>query len=174
MSFEVSGGKDLEGFTGNPISIDSFNNFPLDKKVQAVLVALDQSFTYTKLCLASLYVSAGQARMICTNNDKNIVLNGQFYPGTGSIVDAIQVTLNNEYGSQLDHEPEFAGMPNPFIFDLIERDHDVSGRGDMCLLASSEKDLELSERSGITTCWIGKTGDLDKLPNRHVVDYLLP
>lgn len=80
--------------------IDSFNNYPIDEEINVVLVGLDDSFTYTKLCLSSLYVQTAKAKFICTNEVPFINLkNGLKYPGTGSIVEAIQLTLNNEHGS---------------------------------------------------------------------------
>ena len=41
------------------------------------------------------------------------------YPGAGSIVEAIQISLNNEEGSQETKRPEMVGKPNPFVIDLI-------------------------------------------------------
>lgn len=125
------------------------------------------------MCLASLYVSAGNAKMFCTSLQKNIKLNGRVYPGTGAFVDALQITLNNEHGSQLMTEPEVAGMPNPYVFDLIMDQHGLT-QTEMCFLASSEKDLEMSEKTRITTCWIGKSKMLDIQPKRELVKYLLP
>lgn len=121
FDFEVVGASDLEQFCDKPISIDTFNKIPLDPKVKAVLVASDKSFSCTKLCLASLYVSAGKAKLICTNTDKNFKLNGRVFPGTGSIVQSLKICLNNQHGSQLMTEPEVAGMPNPYVFELIRR-----------------------------------------------------
>lgn len=43
-------------FEKEPITIDAFNGHKLDEEVGAVLVGLDQDSTYTKLCLASLYI----------------------------------------------------------------------------------------------------------------------
>ncbi len=41
----------------------------LDPEIKAVIVGLDTQFTYSKLCLASLYISQGGAKFIATNND---------------------------------------------------------------------------------------------------------
>ena len=41
------------------------------------------------------------------------------YPGAGSIVEGIQITLNNEEGSQKTDRPEIAGKPNGFAMELI-------------------------------------------------------
>ena len=39
--FKTSGGQDNRPFENDPITIDSFNNFPMDKDVGALLVGLD-------------------------------------------------------------------------------------------------------------------------------------
>lgn len=65
------GAEEPDPFNGEPISIDSFNNFPMDKDIDVVLVAQDQNFNYTKLCLASLYIQNGKAKFICTNEEPN-------------------------------------------------------------------------------------------------------
>ena len=41
----------------------------IDPEVKAVVVGLDTKFTYTKLCLASLYINTGGAKFIATNDD---------------------------------------------------------------------------------------------------------
>jgi ribonucleotide monophosphatase NagD (HAD superfamily) len=49
------------------------------------------------LALASLYINNGGAKFICTNDTNQISLgNGMKYPGAGSIVEGIQITLNNK------------------------------------------------------------------------------
>ena len=88
-------------FNDEPISIDKFNNYPMVDGIEACVIGLDQQFNYTKLCLASLYIQNMKAKFICTNNDPYIPIANRHYPGTGSAVEAIQLTLNDERGSQL-------------------------------------------------------------------------
>ena len=47
--------------------IDSFNKYIMDPEVKAVLVGLDQNFTYTSLALPSLYINNEKCKVICTN-----------------------------------------------------------------------------------------------------------
>ena len=61
--------------------------------------------------------------MICTNEDSFIPIAGRKYPGTGSILESVQITLNNEKGSQLTTRPDVVGMPNPFAVEQIIKDH---------------------------------------------------
>lgn len=41
MGFEVSGADEHDPFNDKPITIDTFNNMPLDPSVDVVLIALD-------------------------------------------------------------------------------------------------------------------------------------
>jgi ribonucleotide monophosphatase NagD (HAD superfamily) len=45
----------------------NFNAYKMDPEVGAVLVGLDQNFTYTSLAIASLYINNGKRKFICTN-----------------------------------------------------------------------------------------------------------
>jgi ribonucleotide monophosphatase NagD (HAD superfamily) len=49
--------------------MEEFENYKLDPEIKAVVVGLDTQFTYTKLCLASLYINTGKAKFIATNDD---------------------------------------------------------------------------------------------------------
>mmetsp|Transcript_6658 Transcript_6658/g.10704 ORF Transcript_6658/g.10704 Transcript_6658/m.10704 type:complete len:119 (-) Transcript_6658:357-713(-) len=53
---KVEGGSDHSPFEDVPLDIDLFNNYPANEGVQAVVVGTDPGFTYSKMCLASLYV----------------------------------------------------------------------------------------------------------------------
>ena len=44
---------------------------------------------------------------------------GLKFPGTGSIVEAIQIALNNEEGSQERRRPEVVGAPNSFAVEFL-------------------------------------------------------
>ena len=66
--------------------------------------------------------------MVCTNKDPNISLGTRKFPGTGCLVDAIQITLNTEKGSQLMTKPIVAGMPNPYAVDVIMQEHSIEDK----------------------------------------------
>ena len=85
VGIESCGGEDDEGFSSS-ISLDDFEAYKLDPEVKAVVVGLDTSFTYAKLCLASLYIATGEARFIATNDDAYDMVNGRKMPGAGAMV----------------------------------------------------------------------------------------
>ena len=59
--------------------METFNNYRMDPDVGAVLVGLDQNFTYTSLAVASLYINTGKRKFICTNEMKNITARFNFF-----------------------------------------------------------------------------------------------
>ena len=73
-------------------SMDEFEMLNLDDEVAAVVVGWDKSFSFRKLCLASLYLQRGR-RLIATNPDTGIKAgNGTTMPGNGCALAAIQAS----------------------------------------------------------------------------------
>ena len=57
QGIKAIGGETIDPtFRDSQIMIDPFNKYEIDPEVSAVLVGLDQNFSYTNLCLASLYI----------------------------------------------------------------------------------------------------------------------
>jgi ribonucleotide monophosphatase NagD (HAD superfamily) len=127
VGIDSIGGEDEEGFYERNITIEDFDKIEIDPEVKAVVVGLDQRFTYAKLCLASLYISHG-AKYICTNDDSYDMVQGRKMPGAGPIVESIQITLNMEGGSQEVRRPENVGKPNPYVIELIQRENNIADR----------------------------------------------
>lgn len=57
----------------------------LDHDIEALIMAYDNNFTYTKLCLLSLYVQKG-VKFIGSNPDKYTMRHGFRMPGCGSML----------------------------------------------------------------------------------------
>jgi 4-nitrophenyl phosphatase len=79
------------------------------ENVLAVVVGLDQTFTYEKLALANRLIRNG-ARFIATNPDPTFPLPNEVAPGAGSIIAAVQTASQTI--------PEFAGKPSPTLFKM--------------------------------------------------------
>ena len=118
------------------MSLDEFEAYQLDPEIQAVVVGLDTEFTYSKLCIASLYIHTGKAKFIATNDDPYDMVNGRKMPAAGAMVQSIKYTLGqleSHQTTKLDgatfikphHEPEVIGKPNPYVIDLIKRERGI-------------------------------------------------
>lgn len=93
------------------------NKIELDPDVGAVVVGLDQHFSYLKLHKAALYLKDENCLFICTNMDETVIgQNKNLYPGTGSLVSAIQAATGRE--------PSILGKPESFSFYMLQAKHD--------------------------------------------------
>ena len=73
--------------------------------MSAVVVGLDENFDYAKLCIACLYIQTG-SKFVCTNDQSShVIAPGRVYPGTGAILEAIQISLNDKNGNQASEWP---------------------------------------------------------------------
>lgn len=66
-------------------------------------MAYDNNFTYTKLCLLSLYVQKG-VKFIGSNPDKYTMRHGHRMPGCGSMLACVEAASGKK--------PEVVGKPN--------------------------------------------------------------
>ncbi len=88
VGIDSVGGEDLEGYENGRMEAESFEKVEIDKDIKAVVVGLDTKFTYSKLCLASLYIQAG-AKFIATNDDAYDNIGGRKMAGAGAMVHSI-------------------------------------------------------------------------------------
>ena len=127
QGIEHEGGEDDPGWGSarDPLRMEDFENYPLDPRVQAVVVGLDTQFSYGKLAIASLYVNSGGARFIATNDDPFDIVNGRIQPGAGAMVQAIQYSLDETKLGKERCTPEVVGKPNPYAIELICQEHNI-------------------------------------------------
>jgi ribonucleotide monophosphatase NagD (HAD superfamily) len=78
---------------------------------------LDTEFTYSKLAIAALYINEQKCKLIATNDDAFVNVNGRRYPSCGSILASLKESLVDK--SCL----EIVGKPNSFGIDCIIQDH---------------------------------------------------
>lgn len=71
------------------MKMEDFENYPINPKIQAVVVGLDTKFTYAKLAIASLYINTGGVKFIATNDDAFDMLGDRMMPGAGGMVSSI-------------------------------------------------------------------------------------
>lgn len=91
-------------------------HFKCDPNVKAVVVGIDFSFTYRKLCIASLYLQNG-CTFIASNKDRNSGTGNTLVPGGGSIVTALETASGVK--------ALVMGKPSKFVMEMIRRDHNV-------------------------------------------------
>lgn len=83
----------------------------LEQSVVAVIVGMNFTMTYRKICLASLYITDNKAMLIGTNPDRNSGDESRLVPGGGTLIRAIE--------SASGVKAEIMGKPMTHLFNLI-------------------------------------------------------
>ena len=97
VGIQSCGGEEDEGFkSGKVMTIDDFENYHLDSEVSAVVVGLDTNFTYSKLCIASLYIHTGGAKFVACNDDAYDMVGDRRFPGAGFMISSLKTVLSQQ------------------------------------------------------------------------------
>ncbi len=80
--------------------------------IDAVVVSLDQAFTYDRLAAAQAALLAG-AMLVATNRDLQLPGHGRVYPGAGSIVAAVEAASARKATA--------IGKPEPYMYEALMR-----------------------------------------------------
>lgn len=115
----------------------------------AVLIGIDVTVNYLKLCLASVLVQRG-AILVGSNPDYSFPFTGGLsLPGNGSIVSLVE----NITGVQA----QYIGKPSLYLLEQIERETGLS-RDEMVMVGDRpETDYMFAQRAGMF-CYMVKTG----------------
>lgn len=122
-----------------------------EEPIGAVVVALDFSFNFKKLCLASLAIQKG-AKFMCTNGDAWDNIGGKKLPGAGLMVQAIREGISKRQNEPL-CEPIIAGKPNPYAVEIICQDNGIQNREKMIMFGDrQDTDILMANNAGIDSC----------------------
>ena len=102
-----------------PLLYDVFEVYQLDKEIDIVVAGMDNDFTYSKLALASLYINEQKCKLVATNEDVFINVNGRRYPCAGTLLASLMLSVQDK--SAL----EVVGKPNPYGFKMIKDKFDL-------------------------------------------------
>lgn len=111
----------------------------------AVVVGLDQQFTYDKL-KAAFFAIRGGALFIATNVDSTLPTETGFVPGAGTIVAAIQTAVGQA--------PVVIGKPSPEV--LIQAAHELDATPDQTVMIGDRLDTDIlaGNRAGMLTAMV--------------------
>jgi ribonucleotide monophosphatase NagD (HAD superfamily) len=104
VSIQVVGAEEHLFSLSEPVDMNSFEVYVLDQEVGAVVMGNDTSFTMSKLFIASLYINQQNCKFVLTNTYRFTVINGKQFPGTGTLLQGILISLK-------DKSYEVAGKP---------------------------------------------------------------
>ena len=159
VGIQSCGGEDDEGFKdGRVMTIEDFENYTLDKDVSAVVVGLDIKFTYSKLCIATLYIHTGGAKFIACNDDAYDMVGGKRSPGAGFMISSLKTILSQheeQDGVSSHRQPIIIAKPNPYVIELIQKERNVKDKSRMIMIGDRlDTDILLAHNAGIDGCLV--------------------
>ena len=95
------------------MGFDEISNVEIDPSIKAVVVGVNYTFSYRKLCLASLYIQLNNAKFIQTNSDRYYCtrVRNRNMPAGGSVTKCIEAgTLE---------KPFLIGKPTTYMFEML-------------------------------------------------------
>jgi len=154
-------------------------NLPLprinDKDVGAVIVGIDDTFTYTKCSIATTLltsnhrtshdITSNQASngssnnasrnkeviFISTNQDRTLPTPGHILPGGGSIVHMISISSGRK--------PVNVGKPEPYMLQLAMSEHKISDSSRVLMVGDRlDTDILFGNNSGCKTLLVTESG----------------
>ena len=168
VGIEAIGGTPAE--LGKTLTDDEYSKEAIDPEVGAVVQGLDLGFNYYKMAMATLYIEHGTARYICCSADKYDLINGRKFPGPAVLTEAITATLNLSMEGER-KTPVIVGKPNPYVIDLIMRQHSLTDKSRMIMFGDRmDSDITLGNRAGIASGLVltGVTRTIEEAYNNEI------
>ncbi|MDD5340062.1 MAG: HAD-IIA family hydrolase [Candidatus ainarchaeum sp.] len=110
-----------------------------------VAVGLDRRFTYDKLAKAHLALKRG-AVFLASNTDATFPVEGGELPGAGGMVAAIEKVSGKR--------PHVTGKPNPYVMELIEKEHGLKKQEIMVVGDRLETDIAFARNCGVKSALV--------------------
>jgi 4-nitrophenyl phosphatase len=114
-------------------------------KAGVVAVGLDRRFTYDKLAKACLALKKG-AVFLASNTDATFPVEGGELPGAGGMVAAIEAVSRKR--------PHVTGKPNPYVMELIEKEHGLRKQEIMVVGDRLETDIAFARNCGVKSALV--------------------
>ena len=141
----------IQSFGIGPVAVkDShdWTNFEIDKSVKYVIASHDPYFSYTKLTEAYLYLQENNAEFIAPDCDNLFsVSRTRRVPGSLSVQAALSAVLEKK--------PKIMGKPDPFLFELIQKEHGKLAPDTTVMIGDNYKtDMKFGFNCGISTALV--------------------
>ena len=141
----------IQSFGIGPVAVkDShdWTNFEIDKSVKYVIASHDPYFSYSKLTEAYLYLQENNAEFIAPDCDNLFsVSRTRRVPGSLSVQAALSAVLEKK--------PKIMGKPDPFLFELIQKEHGKLAPDTTVMIGDNFKtDMKFGFNCGISTALV--------------------
>jgi len=153
-------------------TIGEFEEITIDEKVGALVVGVDDSFSYSKLCVASLYLSQVEGCVfVATNRDvgDRVGDDGRRIPGAGPVVAAVETAS----GRKATNVGKGGSWLLPHLLETMQLD-----AGKTCIVGDRiDTDIALGKESGMLTILpltgVTDEADLEACPEESYPDLVV-
>ena len=123
------------------------------REARVVVLGHDFDFDYRKLTAASRAVASGAAFLAVNLDPRLPVEDGEFYPGCGTIAEAVAVAAGVR--------PEIVGKPMPHIFRVALARLGVPSAETVMIGDSLATDVQGAHAMGLRTIWLAPLGAVE-------------
>ena len=141
--------EDLSPSSEAKCSIEEYEGMAVDEKIGAVVAGVDDSFTYRKLCIASLYLSTGSRDdprvFVATNLDvgDRVGFDGRLIPGAGPVVASLERACGREAVN--------VGKGGSWLLPNLVEVFDLDQKGTCIVGDRVDTDIALGKEAGMVT-----------------------
>jgi 4-nitrophenyl phosphatase len=127
-----------------PIDFDQLDEIQPNPQIGAVLVGFDGKINYRKFAKAYVYLTSNpQCQFIATNTDASFPHHGRTFPGTGTIVAAIQGATGIK--------PKILGKPHQTMLDCIQAKYHLNLEKTCMVGDRLNTDIQFGIEGGMST-----------------------
>ena len=133
-------------------TVDDFRELvkSVDEDISAVVVGADESFSYRKLCIASIAIQRGAA-FVVTNGDTFDRIGNLLMPGTGALSAAISAST--------DKMPSvITGKPYSFLIETLRKKYGVDFSKTLVVGDRLDTDIAMGRNAEAAICCHVLTG----------------
>ncbi len=136
------------------------------ERAEVVVAGLDRKLTYGKLTTAFKAILNG-AEFIATNEDPSYPVEDGLLPGAGAIVAALAYSTGRK--------PVVIGKPEPYMLDLIVREHGLDKGKALMVGDKLETDILMAKKEGMMSALVltGVTGRAEAMEGSVKPDFVV-
>lgn len=142
-------GADTHIFTPQaPLEYDVFEVYELDKEIDIVVAGMDYDYTYSKLALAALYVNERKCKLVATNEDAFVYINGRRFPCAGALLAPLILAVQDK------SVIEVVGKPNAYAYKMISEKFNLGQKKVLMVGDNPNTDIAFGNASKIDSCLV--------------------
>ncbi len=132
------------------------DTYELDQEIDIVVAGMDYDYTFSKLALASLYINERKCKLVATNEDSFVYINGRRFPCAGALLAPLILAVQDK------SVIEVVGKPNPYAYQMMNEKFNLGQKKVLMVGDNPNTDIAFGNASKIDSCLV-MTGNVKDL-----------